>query len=95
MTERELSRCSFDDGLAGLWYPNEESLMRGFGMLLLEPDGDDFLICIYEDGGWNGGDGLMLTSNASSRADAVQKANLLAEKLNPSFLGSGDSNDFQ
>lgn len=89
-TERPMSRCRFEDGLGNLWYENEEALMQGFGMLLLEPDGGDFLICLYEDGGWNGADGLMLTSNAANRDEAVAKANALAKKLNPSFLGSAN-----
>jgi len=94
-SEQRLDRCQFTDGLAGLWYPNEEYLMRCLGMLLLEPDGDDFLVCLYEDGGWNGRDGLMLTSNAADRAEAVAKANALTKKLNPSFLGSEDSKPFE
>ena len=90
-----MSRCRFEDGLGNLWYEDERALMRGFGMLLLEPDGEGFLICLYEDGGWNGEDGLMLTGSAASRKEAVAKANALAEKLNPSFLGAGDTNDFE
>lgn len=93
-SERPMSHCQFVDGLANLWYQNEKSLMQCHGMLLMEPDGSGFQICLYEDGGWNGADGLMLTSNAASRADAVDKANALAKKLNPSFLGSEDVNDF-
>jgi len=94
-TERPMSRCRFEDGLGGLWYQDEETLMKGFGMLLLKPDGSEFLICLYEDGGWNGEDGLMLTSNSADRAEAVSKANVLAEELNPSFLGAGTTNSFQ
>lgn len=86
MTQKKIWNCVFFDGLGTLWYEND-SQPYGLGMLLMQPDGDEFMIAVYEDGSWDGSSGLMLTGPATSREEAVALTNKLSRKYSKNWLG--------
>ena len=87
MTQKKIWNCVFFDGLGTLWYENSPQ-PYGLGMLLMQPDGDEFMIAVYEDGSWNGTDGLMLTGPVKSREEAVALTNRLSRKYSKDWLGA-------
>lgn len=86
-TNAELSIVPMGDGQLGLWYADEEMLMKSFGGMFISRDGS-VLLLIHEDGGWSADTGLMLTAPASAREEAVALANELAKALSPNWLGT-------
>lgn len=70
----------------------EDGMARVMGFMYMQPDGSEMLICLYEDNGWSGRDGLMLTAPASQREAAVRTANRLVEELDRGLLRK--SSDF-
>lgn len=72
-------------GLLG--YQTEEGLLHLAGFLVTDSAMEDFIIGVYdEQGGWTGDDGVVLTSGASTREEAVAKTRQLCRDLNYSWL---------
>lgn len=74
------------DGQIALITVDEEGLARTLGFMYMRPDGSEMLICLYEDGGWSGRDGLMITAPEFLRDHAVMTANRLVDELDRGFL---------
>lgn len=85
-TRRELSIALLNDGQFGLWYADEEMLMKFFGGMFLREDGS-VLLLIHEEGQWDAQYGKAVTAPASTREEAVALANDLARELSPNWLG--------
>ena len=85
-THQQISIAPLGEGQFGLWYADEEMLMKSFGGMFLQSDGSVMLL-IHEDGQWDADTGLMLTAPASTREEAVALANKLARDLSPKWLG--------
>jgi len=73
------SLCAYGYDQAGALYH--------FGMLLMDPDGGALTILRYEDGGWSGDGGAVISGPANSREEAAAAAQRLALKYSPAFLG--------
>ena len=86
-TQRQLSIVPMGEGQFGIWYADDEMLMKSFGGMFLMADGSVMLL-IHEDGHWDADTGLMLTTPASTREEAVALANKLAGELSPNWLGA-------
>lgn len=86
-THGGLSVVNMGDGQCGVWYENEETLMKSLGSMFVRKDGS-VLMLLHEDGHWDAETGLMLTSPASTREEAVALANELAQELSPNWLGA-------
>lgn len=74
------------DGQIALITVDEEGLARSLGFMYMRPDGSEMLICLYEDGGWSGRDGLMITAPEFLRDHAVMTANRLVDELDCGIL---------
>lgn len=74
------------DGQIALITVDEEGMARSLGFMYMRPDGSEMLICLYEDGGWSGRDGLMITAPEFLRDHAVMTANRLVDELDRGFL---------
>lgn len=71
-----LSRLTFPDSYALLFYENEESLLNSVGAVAASPGFSEFAILLYEEGpngshGWQGSSGLVITHPARTREEAV------------------------
>lgn len=77
---------STGNGQIWLQYADGEGMTRSLGFMYLRPDGTEVLIGLYEDGGWSGRDGLMLTAPEFLRAHAVITANHLIDELDHGWL---------
>lgn len=86
-TTQELARCIFYDRLGLLSYVDQYGLLNNLGQLIMPTSGKAFVVCLYEENGWNGEDGLMLTGPATSREEAVALTNKLSQKYSPDWLG--------
>ena len=86
-TYGEMSIVPLGNGQLGLWYADEEMLMKSFGGMFLRADGS-VLLLIHEEGHWDAEQGLMLTAPASTREEAVALANAMAKELSPNWLGT-------
>ena len=85
-TQRQLSIAPLGEGQFGLWYADEEMLMKSFGGMFLMADGSVMLL-IHEDGQWDALHGKVITAPAATREDAVAIANKLTKELSPNWLG--------
>ena len=85
-THKQISIVPLGEGQFGIWYADDEMLMKSFGGMFLQSDGSVMLL-IHEDGHWDADTGLMLTAPASTREEAVALANKLAGELSPNWLG--------
>ena len=74
------------EGQIALLYVMEEGMARSLGFMYMRPDGSEMLICFYEDGGWSGWDGLMITAPEFLRDHAVMTANRLVDELDRGIL---------
>ncbi len=86
-TQKKVWNCTFFDGFGTLWYENSTQ-PYALGMLIMQPDGDEFMIAIYEDGSWNGTSGLMLTGPAETHEEAVALTNKLSQKYSKDWLAT-------
>lgn len=80
------SLLSGGEGQIALITVTEEGLAKSLGFMYMRPNGSELLICLYEDGGWNGRDGLMITAPEFLRDQAVMTANRLVDELDRGFL---------
>lgn len=94
LTESELTTCRFNDGFAFLCYfdpdSGDEPALQYMGVLVMDPAGGEFAICVYEGNGWDSEDGLVLTGPARERAQAVALTNALAQRCGTDFLTSAN-----
>lgn len=67
-------------------YTTEDGHARSLGFMYIRPDGSELLIGIYEDNGWSGRDGLMITAPEFLREHAVMTANRIVDELDRGFL---------
>lgn len=85
-THGDISVVNMGDGQCGIWYENEEVLMKSLGSMFVRRDGSVMLL-LHEDGHWDAETGRMLTAPASTREEAVKLTNELAVTLSPNWLG--------
>lgn len=86
-TTQPMTRLVFPDKLGLLSYVNELGYLDLFGQIMLPADGSSFAVCLYDDNGWVGEDGRMLTGPAQSREEAVALTNKLCQKYSADWLG--------
>lgn len=86
-THGDLSVINMGDGQCGVWYENEEALMKSLGSMFVRKDGS-VLMLLHEDGHWDAETGRTLIAPSATREEAVKLANQLAQELSPNWLGN-------
>lgn len=74
------------DGQIALMTTDGDGRLKSLGFMYMRPDGSEMLICLYENGGWSGQNGLMITAPEFLRDFAVMTANRLIDELDRGLL---------
>lgn len=87
-TQGNTSVMDMGGGQYGIWYETADARMKAFGSMFVRRDGSVLVLLYDEEGHWDGSTGKMITAPASTREEAVELANALADELSPNWLGT-------